>query len=362
MSSVIACCCSKSPREELRGLGGVRLLDVSPEFCRTSHPFCRGLIFILMYSNPRTHLLCLWGALSVMGIEKIVKTCKDRLVDSWHQPWIFSSSANVATGKEHTSYSLKHRRRGKALSNMDILDMGQQCTFLISLPGEIRNTIYALVLGNRHLRIQESGDPPRQRRIRHEEIMDKEVPQTILDSFPRPSSKLALLQTCRQIYREAADILYSTNNFDMSGIGQIKAFNHFTEIISPTRLACIRSLTLMCEVNLFKPLDPGASYFFRHWERLWSTMSLHMSALRHLKLQLVNLWLCQDSRMTLDSYWVKPMLKLRNMDTFELVVDPSDIVTPRCFSRWQNPSDTRLRTIRVEALRGLLKQHLCSRG
>ncbi|KAI4289355.1 MAG: hypothetical protein L6R35_001382 [Caloplaca aegaea] len=58
---------------------------------------------------------------------------------------------------------------------MDILDMGQQCTFLISLPGEIRNTIYALVLGNRHLRIQESGDPPRQRRIRHEEIMDKET-------------------------------------------------------------------------------------------------------------------------------------------------------------------------------------------
>ncbi|KAL8991220.1 MAG: hypothetical protein Q9177_000304 [Variospora cf. flavescens] len=245
---------------------------------------------------------------------------------------------------------------------MDILDMGQQCTFLTRLPGEIRNTIYALVLGNRHLRIQKIGHSPRTYRIIHKEYIGKKIPKTVIDPFLRPSSKLALLQTCQQIYREAADILYSTNNFDMSGMCQIEAFNHFTEMISPTRLACIRSLTLMCVADLFKPLDPGASYFFRDWERLWSTMSLHMSALRHLKLRLVKLWYCPDLRMTLDSYWVKPMLKLRNMDTFELVVDPGDIVTPQNLLRWLNPCDTGLLATRVEALRDLLKQHLYSQG
>lgn len=275
-----------------------------------------------------------------MGIEGVVKLCKDRLVDLLHHPWKASSSA---------SQTSKHRRRRKPLSTTEISDTGHRCAFLNRLPGEIRNTIYTLVLGNRHLSIRGVGQSLPPRRITHEE-----------DPLPRSSNKLALLQTCRQIYQEAAGILYSSNDFEVPSIGQIQAFNRFTEIVSPTRLACMRTMTLICEVSYFRPFDTWASESFAYWKKLWSTMCVHMSALRHLKVQLKNLWACQGLKMTLNSYWVKPMLHLRDLDSFELLVEPGDIVAPQSYAHLQMIGEAESLATRVQLLRRHLKQQLCS--
>ncbi|KAL9013717.1 MAG: hypothetical protein Q9173_001598 [Seirophora scorigena] len=203
--------------------------------------------------------------------------------------------------------------------------------------------------GNRHLSIRGVGQSLPPRRITHEE-----------DPLPQSSNKLALLQTCRQIYQEAAGVLYSSNDFELPSIGQIQAFNRFTEIVSPTRLACMRTMTLICEVSYFRPFDTWASESFAYWDKLWSTMCVHMSALRHLKVRLKNLWACQGLKMTLNSYWVKPMLQLRNLDSFELLVEPGDIVAPQSYVHLQIIGEAESLSTRVQLLRRHLKQQLCS--
>lgn len=280
-------------------------------------------------------------------------------MDSWHQPWYLRKrSSQSATTRETKadSKNSRHRKR-RALSVTRTSNTQPQCTFLSRVPGEIRNAIYLLLLGNRRLCIHQDG-PNNRLRLSHEGWTD--VQTMLSDNPPYPTNKLAILQTCQQIYVEAADILYTTNCFQMPDMDYIKAFNLFTRTISPTRLASITSLSLICEIDYFEPLHPYASTMFKHWKRMWATICLDMSALRHLTLQLQLLWIIKSLKLTANTYWVKPILQLRNLETFELIVEHDDIVAPEGFAHLQRPGDVEPLTARAEWLKQYSKKLLCS--
>ncbi|KAL9005545.1 MAG: hypothetical protein Q9188_001706 [Gyalolechia gomerana] len=293
--------------------------------------------------------------------KHIKASWKERLLDSWHQPWYLrKESSNRTTLRDSTASSrFGQRRTRRALSATRTLKSQSKCTFLNKVPGEIRNVIYMLVLGDRCLAIYDRGLGPWKSRVRHLEVPPSQMGFTDPLLF-LPKNKLAILQTCRQLYVEAVDILYSTNHFQVLRMQDLKCFHQFMLSISPTRLASITDLTLVINVEYFEPLHPLASNMFKRWKKLWTVICMHMSGLRYLTLYLRNMWAVENLKLTPDTYWVKPFLQLRDLKKFELVVDREDIVGPEGLLNRQGSDDAEQLIGRIDRLRQYSKNLLCN--
>lgn len=287
---------------------------------------------------------------------------KERLLDSWYQ----GPSKRTIPGNPIASSRFGQRHTRRALSATRASRTQSKCIFLTKVPGEIRNAIYMLLLGNRYIGIYSRGLGPWKDLVCHLELPPGQM------SFPDPplqflpANKLPLLQTCRQVYIEVASLLYSTYQFRVLRMQDIKCFNRFMLTISPTRLATITNLALVVNVDYFEPLHHLASYTFKHWKRLWDVICLHMSALRHVTLRFRNLWIIENLKLTPDTYWVKPFLRLRNLARFELIVNREDIVGFESLRDNLRSSDAEEQAVslisKVDRLRQYSTNLLCSPG
>lgn len=265
------------------------------------------------------------------------------------------------TPQNQAGSSKPPRRKRRPLSAGWQPDTQPQCTFLSKVPGEIRNIVYLLVLGNRNLCLYDCRTVASKQRLTHHEVYGTEHGHSHGSTHPR-CNKLALLQTCRQLYSEASAILYSTNRFQLGTLHSIKAFNQFVEAASPSRLAYISSLKISCEVDCFEPGHPLASKMFKRWRKMWNAVVEQMSGLRHLTLLLQNTGSLVDGyiQLSADSYWVKPFLRIRNLDTFSVTTFRSRnfeapvIVQSSLFPQHEDIED------KIERLRQHCQQLLCS--
>ncbi|KAL8937976.1 MAG: hypothetical protein Q9216_004142 [Gyalolechia sp. 2 TL-2023] len=297
-----------------------------------------------------------------MDDPRHIKTSwKERLLGSWHQPWYLrQGSSNTNTPRDPIASSrFGQRRPRRAISTTRSSETQSKCIFLAKLPGEIRNVIYMLVLGDRCLAIYDSGIGPWKSRVRHLEVPPKQMGFTD-PLLSLPTNKLAILQTCRQVYVEAADLLYSTNHFQVLRMQDMKYFYQFMISISPTRLATITNLTLVINVEYFEPLHSLASNMFRHWKRLWTVICMHMSALRHLTLSLQNIWAIENLKLTPDTYWVKPFLRLRNLKKFDLVVNPANSIAPEGLQDRPGSDHAEQLISKIDRLQQYSEKLLCS--
>lgn len=80
-----------------------------------------------------------------------------------------------------------------------------QASSLLSLPPELRNRIWRLVLGNKYIRETRSWDPKRR---------PKSSPRERINTF-------ALLRACRQIYAETALLPLTLNTLTVTSLGSI---------------------------------------------------------------------------------------------------------------------------------------------
>ncbi|KAL3486291.1 hypothetical protein BJX62DRAFT_242146 [Aspergillus germanicus] len=111
---------------------------------------------------------------------------------------------------------------------------------------------------------------------------------------PRSANLLPIVLTCRRIYSEAINILYSHNTFAFRNLSAIASF---TSMVLPQRLSCIRSLRLewvFCDYEFDYPYGTSAAYsemvkkpFDHRWDALWEVLTMRMRGLRklHVKLQ-----------------------------------------------------------------------------
>lgn len=226
----------------------------------------------------------------------------------------------------------EHRLR--SLSSLSIEKPQSQCGLLTRLPPEIRQEIYVLVVGGNlthvvrkdqklaHVRCKLECETDFFRRCR------RAAAGTCHDGAPMLAStsngNLALLRTCRQIYIEAVELMYSCNTFDFD---HQDLFLFFSRSILPQRLAAIRSLNLNLEISYIEQPFLWAESAPKGWTLMWDVIARDMPGLKHLRVSLVG----EHGRPypTADGdWWLESILQVRRLKTLQLEFRaPSDYWT-----------------------------------
>ncbi|KAK2760888.1 hypothetical protein FQN54_002128 [Arachnomyces sp. PD_36] len=260
-------------------------------------------------------------------------------------------------------------------------------SFLNRLPTEIRLQIYGYVFGDgavhlvhienriRHVRCEEKHPSLHQHRQAccpltvarwrstsgrgHRDHLLYPHTHTSLPSN-LSNSNLSLLRTCRQIYAEAIDIPYSTLTFD---VDDLHTWIYFCRNICPDRLAAIKNLTVQWSI-FWDPMtgsEPWSSvYSHSHkdtiWEEFWRLLASPEQLTSLINLRLVLNYAdfptsteAMVKKLSLDSGWVAPILKIRSLKSFDL----------RITSKKDNPVNSKAATA-VESLRDQIRLIICS--
>lgn len=234
-----------------------------------------------------------------------------------------AQAEHVLDDKENLPIPLPpaHRRLSK-LSHIP----QQGSSPLFSLPVEIRLQIYSYVLappGVVHLFL-------RRRRVGHVRCtstnVDIDQARTCMANqvdvlyehkhydFPPSSLTLALLMTCRAIYQEAVDILYTQNVFD---VNHPQTFVYFARTVPSQRLASVASLHVTWAHDLHPYYIVDYCDSPQHWwGPLWEIAATQMPGLKHLRLRLdgVRYYIGWDT----EEHLLQPLLPLRGLQSFEL--------------------------------------------
>lgn len=213
-----------------------------------------------------------------------------------------------------------------------------QSLMLQKLPLEIRREIYHHVLGGETLHVvrlasrlgnvkcrEIEQSAPWRHRCWGIPVKDSDVywgPYD--DTVEEQGGFLPLLQTCRKVYIEAVEILYSKNMFSMLHIESLLQLSY---TILPHRLNAIQLLELGWYVNSAYPYDTGFTgyrgilsppYDETTWGRSWATLA-GMEGLRVLQVYLVRCWL---EPLTLDAerMLLSPVMKVVNPRVWNLAL------------------------------------------
>ncbi|KAL9064749.1 MAG: hypothetical protein Q9161_008678 [Pseudevernia consocians] len=204
---------------------------------------------------------------------------------------------------------------------------------LAKLPYEIRRMIYVYVLGDEIIHLDRPGGKSRLAHYRCERRINdggyhshRESPSTEKDAR---HGKMSLAKTCRAIYNEATDTLYTTNTFSVQTCPNLQTFIWFSQSIRRSRLASITAVYINMPAECFAPfwtaIGPGSRFwdFIRDWGRMWETMATRMSGLRFLRVQLRRT--APELGLGVGEDWIRPMLRVRGLSRFELVVEGNGV-------------------------------------
>ncbi|KAL2005626.1 hypothetical protein VTN00DRAFT_10119 [Thermoascus crustaceus] len=170
-----------------------------------------------------------------------------------------------------------------------------QSSFFAKLPPEIRTKIYTYALGGNTYKILKDDTARYVKWIAQGRLM------------------LSLPRTCRRIYSETIDLLYSQNTFFFCDYDTIL---WFASTILPHRLAVIRSLEIEWDcICFFDPrLQPPPPYDRDTWFEVWRTLQA-MPGLRELN---VRIWNGPKMSAETEAEVFKPLTEIRGLEKFEL--------------------------------------------
>lgn len=260
-------------------------------------------------------VISLWPVVAVVGVISIHREIKSRR----------------AYNRTHPSPPRPLPRKRRALSTTPFSrTVNSNCPLLTRLPPEIRLEIYRYVLGDNILHLVQGV-----KRISH--VRCRATTETDYVRSCRPlaantagrllpgstsNGNLALVKTCRQIYRESMHILYATNAFDLD---YPTTLFYFAESIRPQHLACITKLHVYLPIVAqlwFSHIDdyPGRTppYDYTSWMRFWHIIAIQMPRLADLRLCLgVRMG---GEHMEVTQGWIQPLLQIRGLRRFEFDV------------------------------------------
>ncbi|OBT68026.1 hypothetical protein VE03_01475 [Pseudogymnoascus sp. 23342-1-I1] len=212
------------------------------------------------------------------------------------------------------------KTRKRALS---LYEPGQQTSgLLLRLPIELRRRIYDEVLGHRKVHLLFEFAPRKDDRFRgiwFDRCKDGGV---IKGNAGPPNGMMgklkldfAILPTCRQMYSEAIDILYSTTTFDF---GTRQLLYEFPSLVLPQRFALISAIEMSWEF-IGLGLSPINTEQTQLCQDMWAMLAA-MPNLRHLKIAVAAHECPYPAPPDLKKVWLAPPKKLRKMDVFEVLV------------------------------------------
>ncbi|KAF2262995.1 hypothetical protein CC78DRAFT_618085, partial [Lojkania enalia] len=219
------------------------------------------------------------------------------------------------------------------ISSIELSRSRQSESLLMSrLPLELRQMIYEVVLGGRTVHISLFEDYPIYHLVGRKcsmqvcyHVVGRKMEETNL------CFSIALLATCRQIYTEAINILYTANAFSFLGkqdCGMALAFlDHY---LSPQRLDQLRVVNMHWD-RITYPLVRNHTrnpVMRRNWDSSWKTLA-RMKGLQKLFVR-VDMEIKPDSFYQQWDEWDRKLF-----ECVKLVVRPTVFVItlpdPRCF-------------------------------
>ncbi|KFX91997.1 hypothetical protein O988_07483 [Pseudogymnoascus sp. VKM F-3808] len=265
---------------------------------------------------------------------------------------LFSRKNHKTVRPKRPEYEIKNvqprlpKTRERALS---LYDPGEQTSgFLRKLPVELRRRIYDEVLGHRKVHMQFEFAPRNYRTVRtnKKEILEWRWwhcictwDQTEDDRYKSiwfdrckdgdmkgnsgpPNGMMgklkldfALLLTCRQVYSEAIDILYSTTIFDF---GTRQLLCDFPSLVLPQRFTLISAIEMLWEfIGLgLPPIDTKQTQLYQD---MWAMLAT-MPNLQNLKIAVAAHECPYPAPPVLMEVWLNPPKQLGKMDVFEVLV------------------------------------------
>jgi len=134
---------------------------------------------------------------------------------------------------------------------------------------------------------------------------------------------LPLLQTCRMIYSEAVDQMYSRNIFHFNDPGDIR---YFSRAIVPQRLNAIHSIVVDWErsFSIFNPynyIPKQDNEEWKAWKQTWDIIA-RMEGLQEVRVILKkHIFVVSRTRRI---KMCQPMMEIKGLKKFELIVPPDD--------------------------------------
>lgn len=228
---------------------------------------------------------------------------------------------------------------------------------MVKLPYEIRRMIYIYVLGDEIIHLHHPWGKPRIGHYRCQWSLNggyhthNDHGSTQKDAR---HGKMGLVKTCRAIYNESINVLYTTNTFSVQTCSNLETFIWFTKSIRPCRLASITDMYINMLAECFAPfwtdMTAGSKFwdFICDWGRVWETMATQMPALKTLRVRLRRQ--TQELGLSTNENWIRPMLKVRGLKKFELELTGSGV-----YREWSAEYREQLR-----GLQEFLGKTLCS--
>ncbi|KAL8903297.1 MAG: hypothetical protein Q9171_007450 [Xanthocarpia ochracea] len=210
-------------------------------------------------------------------------------------------------------------QRKRNLSELSLVSSTNAIAPFLRLPPELRLVIYDLVMGNNRF---ELAHVPKhivlQTRLELEvvQVRSGAMVKRVLN-WNKQLYHLSLPLTCRQIYRESIDLLYSSNTFAFDDPHVL--VNLATFCLPPQRLHAIRNLELTWrqpDIDHNPMFDP--EYDKIAWEECWTviTNKLHLSFLK-VYLSIAYQARLRDHPESVHD-WVQPLLLLKQVASIEL--------------------------------------------
>ncbi|KAF2231577.1 hypothetical protein EV356DRAFT_506793 [Viridothelium virens] len=206
-----------------------------------------------------------------------------------------------------------------ASSNLVYFEQEESLLFT-RLPAELRREIFCQALGGLYISLKMTrGDSahfnysiwPAEDRLKQ---WDHPLFQNKMgyDAFTCRKQFLSLLLTCRQIYSEAIDVLYSQNVFDMPWATVLV---HFPQILPTPRLNAIRHLYVDCHL----PSVPGRGQTDKSWKEIWCSLAA-MHGLQELYFRIMLDWVYKQDWLELEPKVLEPVKTVRDPREFEVLL------------------------------------------
>ncbi|OOQ87362.1 hypothetical protein PEBR_17174 [Penicillium brasilianum] len=191
---------------------------------------------------------------------------------------------------------------------------------LLTIPLEIRNQIYDLILGGQViLFISTQGTqlrhclcPAKDQKFHFIQYIDGDSSWSHCGSHrkaPATYKRLPLLLTCRQIYSEAANILWARNTVHLHAgtYPRFQILSHLKATLPSYAFNGIRSLEVSCLYGIHHGEQSLNKDWFDHWDGMWSVVKI-MEGLLDLQ---VWVKLDRDVNIELEARLLQPLMKLR---------------------------------------------------
>ncbi|KAK6511705.1 hypothetical protein TWF481_000611 [Arthrobotrys musiformis] len=259
---------------------------------------------------------------------------------------------------------------------------------LLQLPGEIRDLIYQYALGGHTFHIIKPTNRLRHARCKTPFLPDSDSklwasgpgaesdhtracippPYNRASTYEKPErvdkldmfvfSSGALIRSCRRVYLEASDYLYSTNMFCLNTLDMLF---HLRNSISPRHFKLIRHLQITHQVTHFEqfvserkasrkiPLYPP--YDNQTWSEVWRIISEEMTGLKDLRVRAFG----ENISIRTTRVWrlcmLEEMRKVRGLDYFSF--DSDNLFMKRGnldYAEWEDDVITAKEQLKTEVM------------